>query len=75
MSIGLPEVLIILLILLLIFGGRRIPQLGRALGTGLSNLRESVSRGSAGKGVEGGQGTPPPSSSEPVEEEEAAKRP
>ena len=75
MSIGLPEVLVILLILLLIFGGRRIPQLGQALGTGLRNLRESVSRGSAGKGVERGQGAPPPSTSEPVEDEEAAKRP
>ena len=79
MSIGLPEILVILLILLVIFGGRRIPQLGRALGTGFRNLREQIGRGSSGKQVEREQGTPEPPSAEaveePVEDEEAAKRP
>ena len=79
MSIGLPEILVILLILLVIFGGRRIPQLGRALGTGFHNLREQVGRGSSGKRVGGGQGTSEPPSAEaveePVEDEEAANRP
>jgi sec-independent protein translocase protein TatA len=74
MSIGLPEILVIALILLLIFGGRRIPELGRALGTGFRNLRESIGRAS-GREVEPGQGASPPSPSEPVEDEEAAKRP
>jgi sec-independent protein translocase protein TatA len=74
-SIGLPEILVILLILLLIFGGRRIPELGRALGTGLRNLREHVGRGASEKEVESGQGASPPPSSEPVDDEEAAKRP
>jgi sec-independent protein translocase protein TatA len=75
-NIGLPEILVVLLILLLIFGGRRIPELGRALGTGFRNLREHVGRGASDKEeVESGQGASPPSSSEPVEDEEPAKRP
>jgi sec-independent protein translocase protein TatA len=74
-SIGLPEILVILLILLVIFGGRRIPQLARALGTGFRNLREQLGGGSSGKQVEREQGASPPSPSEPVEDEEAAKRP
>ena len=75
MSIGLPEILVILLILLVIFGGRRIPQLGRALGAGLRNLRERSAAAPPESGVEREQGASPPSSSEPVEDEEAAKRP
>jgi sec-independent protein translocase protein TatA len=76
MNIGLPEILVVLLILLLIFGGRRIPELGRALGAGLRNLREHVGAGRSERNeVERGQGASPPSSSEPVDDEEAAKRP
>jgi sec-independent protein translocase protein TatA len=74
-SIGLPEILIIALILLVIFGGRRIPELGRALGSGFRNLRESAGQGTSDKEVEPGKGTSPPSPSEQVEDEEAAKRP
>ncbi len=32
MSIGLPEILFILLIVLLVFGARRIPEIAKALG-------------------------------------------
>jgi len=74
-SIGLPEILVILLILLVIFGGRRIPELGRALGTGFRHLREQVGRGASRTQVDREQGASPPSHSEPVEDEEAAKRP
>jgi len=50
MNIGLPEILIVAVILLLIFGGRRIPEVGRALGTGFRNLREHVGRRQPGGG-------------------------
>jgi sec-independent protein translocase protein TatA len=74
-GIGVLEIVLILLIVLLIFGGRRIPQLGRALGSGLRSLREHAGAGSSDNQVESGQGAPPPSSAEPVEDEEAARRP
>ena len=76
MSIGLPEVLIFLVIVLLIFGGRRIPELGRALGTGFRELRQHVGRKSPrGEEIDAGQEPSRGSSSGPVENEEAGKRP
>jgi sec-independent protein translocase protein TatA len=41
-GIGVPELLIILAILLLVFGPKRLPGLGRQLGGGLREFKESV---------------------------------
>lgn len=41
-GIGVPELLIILLIVVIIFGATRLPQLGKGLGQGLKNFKESV---------------------------------
>ncbi len=41
-TIGLPELLIILLILLLIFGASRLPQLGGALGRTVKSFKEGM---------------------------------
>jgi sec-independent protein translocase protein TatA len=40
--IGLPELLIVLLVVLIIFGPKRLPQLGRSLGGGLREFKDSV---------------------------------
>ncbi|MDR2349504.1 MAG: twin-arginine translocase TatA/TatE family subunit [Deltaproteobacteria bacterium] len=37
------EITIIVVLILLIFGGRKLPELGRALGKGIANFRSSVS--------------------------------
>jgi sec-independent protein translocase protein TatA len=43
--IGLPELLIILLILVVLFGATKIPQLGRGLGEGIRNFRKGLRGG------------------------------
>ena len=41
--IGVPELLILLAVLLIIFGPKRLPQLGRQLGTGMREFKDSIS--------------------------------
>lgn len=41
-GLGLPELLIIFLIVLLLFGASRLPQMGSALGKAIKNFKESV---------------------------------
>ncbi len=57
-SIGIPGLIIILVIILIIFGPKKLPQLGRSVGETLKNFKDST------KGV----------IDEVTEEEEAAKK-
>jgi sec-independent protein translocase protein TatA len=41
-GLGLPELLVIALVLLLFFGGRKIPELMRGLGKGIKSFKEGV---------------------------------
>jgi sec-independent protein translocase protein TatA len=41
-SIGFPELILIFIIVLLIFGGKKLPELARGLGEGIRNFRESL---------------------------------
>jgi sec-independent protein translocase protein TatA len=52
--LGLPELIIILLIVFLIFGAKKLPQLGAGLGEGIRNFKKSF------KGEE--ESTPPKNS-------------
>ena len=40
--IGLPEILILLLVALLIFGPKRLPEMGRSLGRGMREFKDSI---------------------------------
>lgn len=42
-GIGVPELLIILVIILIIFGVGKLPEIGSALGKGIRNFKKSVS--------------------------------
>jgi sec-independent protein translocase protein TatA len=42
-NIGLPEILVVLVIALIVFGPKRLPELGRSLGRGIREFRSSIS--------------------------------
>ena len=41
-NIGAPELIIVLVIALLIFGPKRLPSLGRQLGSGMREFKDSI---------------------------------
>jgi sec-independent protein translocase protein TatA len=41
--IGMPELIVLGLVLLLIFGPKRLPEMGRSLGRGMREFKNSVS--------------------------------
>ncbi len=54
-TIGLPELLVIFLIILVIFGAGKLPQLGKGIGEGIRNFRSALkgdepNKPDAGKG-------------------------
>jgi sec-independent protein translocase protein TatA len=40
--IGFPELIVLLLVLLLIFGPKRLPEMGRSLGKGMREFKDSI---------------------------------
>jgi sec-independent protein translocase protein TatA len=47
-GIGVPELLIILVIVVIIFGVGKLPEIGSALGKGIRNFKKSVNGDSDG---------------------------
>jgi sec-independent protein translocase protein TatA len=45
MRLGIPELLIILAIVILIFGANRLPELGRGIGKGIKNFKDANKEG------------------------------
>jgi sec-independent protein translocase protein TatA len=41
-GIGMPELIIILIIILVVFGAGRLPEIGSALGKGIKNFKKSA---------------------------------
>ena len=42
MNLGLPEILLIALVVLLLFGGKKIPELMKGLGKGVKSFKDGV---------------------------------
>jgi sec-independent protein translocase protein TatA len=51
-NIGPLELVLILVVVLLLFGAKRLPELGRSLGSGMKEFKDSVT------GKDGGSGEP-----------------
>ena len=51
---GLPELLVILFIILLVFGAKRLPELMKSMGKGVSEFKKGM-REEEGKGKEEGR--------------------
>ena len=45
MNLGMPAILLLLLIALLFFGGRKLPELGKSLGLGIKNFKGAMAEG------------------------------
>ena len=41
-SIGFPELVVILVVALLLFGGRKIPEVAKGLGEGIKNFKNAL---------------------------------
>ena len=50
-DLGLPEILVIALIILVLFGSKRIPEAARGLGEGIRNFKAGM-RGDDGRAAE-----------------------
>lgn len=45
MGLGIPELLVILFIIILIFGASRLPEIGRGIGKGIRNFKDATREG------------------------------
>jgi len=57
--LGLPELLVIFVILVLLFGASKIPTLGKGLGEGIRNFRKGLRGGGDGADDDGSDHTTP----------------
>lgn len=83
-QVGVPELLIVLFIVLLLFGTKRLPALGRQLGGGLREFKDAITgdkrdneQPAAAERPELADRTPPPpstSSEQPAAEVSADRR-
>ena len=42
-NVGAPEIVLLLLLALLLFGAKRLPEMGRSMGRGMREFKDSVS--------------------------------
>jgi len=42
-KLGVPELLIIAILVLFMFGGKKLPEMGKGIGEGIRNFKKSIS--------------------------------
>jgi sec-independent protein translocase protein TatA len=69
-EVGITGLIVILIVALLVFGPKRLPEIGRSLGKGMREFKDSISGGGSNDDKaelpprsEPGEGPQPPSSS------------
>jgi len=68
-GISLPELLILLVVLLLVFGAKRLPEMGKSLGKGMREFKEGIS------GLEDSVSTTAPAPAPPQQLQAASSEP
>ena len=58
MGIGFPELMIILIIIMIIFGAGKLPEIGSAFGRSIKNFKTSMKEAEEGNAVEGEENKP-----------------
>ena len=66
-NIGPLEIVIVLVIVLIIFGPKRLPDLGRSLGTSMREFKDSVTGKDDDKELDSGDAKPEPAKTEKSE--------
>ena len=70
MDIGVPELLIVLVAVLLLFGGKKLPELARSLGKAQNEFKKGLTDGESD-----GNADPKSAAAKPVEAASARPRP
>jgi sec-independent protein translocase protein TatA len=65
-DIGVPELIIILIVLVLLFGARKLPELARSIGRSTSEFKRGMKEG-ASEEEPGPSAEPPPSERPPAQ--------
>ena len=65
-GIGMPELIIILIIILIIFGAGKLPEIGSGIGKGIKNFKKATT-----EPPEQPDEIPPPNEKKPKSEDEA----
>jgi sec-independent protein translocase protein TatA len=47
MGLGIPELIVIIFLIVLIFGASRLPEIGRGIGKGIRNFKEATRDGTS----------------------------
>lgn len=65
-GIGWPEIVLLLLVILLVFGPKRLPEMGRSMGKGIREFKESISGENRPDEPERTELEPPPEANVPT---------
>ena len=75
-GIGIWELVILMVLLLLVFGAKRLPEMGRSIGHGMREFKDAITGKDEPEPVEKTELTPPPSesSTQPARERSETER-